>query len=345
MKPALVLFCCVLTAGLLLVTCKPATKPIPGRFYTGILFGKPYQIDAVGDSTDFQPQIDSIIRVFESNFYLDKASSVLARLNAFSRTDTVFAFYDSTKAFGIVYDLTRDLNMHTMQYFDPTMNPVKRAWIVANSGGALEPNLDSLYNFVGFDGAKLDLNEITTEGYQYKESQIRKSDPRIEADFTVVAASVALDQIGEMLRNRGVKQFRIKYGRDVITFGNLIDSLNVVAIGIGNDSADQKIRMINRAFSSKNTQDKTMMIDPTYGYPADNEMAFVAVCAPSLAEAEAFSEAFMLMGLEKAMEYYNRNEQSKIESFMFYSQDSDLHSASTEGFDAIIIPMDSLVVK
>lgn len=331
------LFCVVCLFG-----CKQKPKPILGRFYSGDLFGKPYEIDAVGDSADYTAGIDSIVQVFQSCFDLMNPQSVLSRFNTYSRVDSVFAFKDTTRAFGLVYDLARDLNRNTLQYYDPTIGPLKREWIVANSHGDLEPNLDSLYAFVGFDGAKMDLNELDDDQYNYIESQLRKSDPRVEGDFTNLAAAVALDQIGDFLKSRGIIQFRIRYGRDVITFGNAVDSLNIVAIGLGNESADQQIRMVNAAFSSKNSRDKITLIDPTYGYPADNEMAFVAVSAPSLAEAEVFSDAFMLMGLEKISGYYSANERTKIESFMFYLDGDTLRKASTNGFDAMIIATDSL---
>jgi thiamine biosynthesis lipoprotein ApbE len=344
MKPVFYSLVIIMLAMFALAGCKPKGTPLPGRFYTGNLFGKPYEIDAVGDSTDYRLQIDSIIGIFESNFDLMNPESVLSRFNAFNRTDTIFSFIDSTRAFGIVYDLARDLNRNTFQFYDPTIGPLKREWIVANSIGALEPNLDSLYVFVGFDGAKMDLNEITGDDYHYVESQMRKADPRLEGDFTTLAAAVALDLIGDMLKSRGLSQFRIRYGKRQITFGTAIDSLNIVSIGLGNDLVDQQIRMVNAAFVSKNSSDKTMMIDPTYGYPADNEMAFVAVSAPSLAEAEIFSDAFMLMGLEKVSTYYENNDQTKIESFMFYLDGDMLRKASTNGFDAMIIATDSLNV-
>ena len=133
-----------------------------------------------------------------------------------------------------------------------------------------------------------------------------------------------------------------------------IDSLNIVPIGISDDSADQYIRLVNMAFSAKRAQDKTLMIDPTYGYPVENEMAFVAVAAPTMAEAYVFSEAFMSMGLEKASEYYSRNVESKIQSFMFYAdekinntnpEEKSLHSASTEGFDRLMVHSDSPAVS
>lgn len=326
-----------------MVACGEKPVPLVGRYYTGTLFGQPYFIDAVGDSTDFTSGIDSIIHGFEITYNVNNPNSVISLVNAYSRRDSVFRFNDSTRVFGMVFDLTSDMNAASLQYFDPTMGPLRRAWIVANSGGLPEPNLDSIYNFVGFDGAKLDLNEMFDENNQYIESQVRKSDPRIEADFTTIASALAMDHIGEYLRNHSVTQYRIKYGKYILTHGAAVDSLNIVSLGVSQDSTDQQIRLQNLAFSFTNNLDKPAMIDPTYGYPVENEMVYVAVAAPSMVEAAVFAETFMMMGLEKAAEYYTNNAETNVQSFMFYLSDSTMHSASTVGFDNMIIAPDSVV--
>jgi thiamine biosynthesis lipoprotein ApbE len=130
---------------------KPAAVPMVGRYYTGVLFGKPYAIDVVGDSADYRASIDSIVLVYESLFNTLDPNSLLARINSFSSRDSMFTFVDSTHAFGLVYDWAKDLHRNTLQYYDPTIAPLKRAWLVTKSKGELEPNLDSLYAFVGFD--------------------------------------------------------------------------------------------------------------------------------------------------------------------------------------------------
>lgn len=331
-----------LTALAFLAACGKKEKPLSGRYYSGLLFGKPYQIDVVGDTTDYMPKIDSIIRNFEMAFNVNNPQSVISRYNSFNRKDTVFAFHDTSRVFGMVFDLTRDLNRQTMQYYDPTTVPLLREWIVARSSKSGEPNLDSLYNFVGFDGAKMDLEEMMNDDYSYRETNMRKADPRIEADFTGIASALALDHISDMLRGGKCLQYRIRYGHSVIAWGSAVDSLSMVSLGVSTDSSDQFIRLQNRAFTYRNAQDKNALIDPTYGYPADNEIVYVAVSAPSLAETEAFADAFMIMGLEKASEYYMQNEYSKVESFIFYSEGDMLRSASTAGFDAMLLAPDSL---
>lgn len=330
--------------GWALVSCKNEPKQVPlvGRYYSGVLFSKPYFIDVVGDSTDLQPQFDSVIRLYESLFNGLNPSSLISRINTFSSTDSVFVFNDSTRAFGLVYDMARDLHRVTGEYYDPTIAPLRRAWMITKSRGELEPNLDSLYDFVGFElspkgDITIDLNELTIDGYVYQESQIRKGDPRVELDFSSTAPAAAMDAVADLLKERGVKQFRIKYGHSVIAYGSAVDTLSLIPIGVNLDSGDQRIRMLQGAFTYRNAQDKLAMIDPTYGYPVSNELVYVGIQAPSLFEAEIFSEAFMIMGLERASDYYARNETSKIESFMLYGKDEQLQSASTEGFDRLLL--------
>jgi len=47
------------------------------------------------------------------------------------------------------------------------------------------------------------------------------------------------------------------------------------------------------------------------------------------------------VGLERASDYYAKNEASKIESFMLYNVDKYLPSASTEGFERLMVYPDS----
>jgi len=351
MRIALLTLICIGLLSILLPACKskPDNVPMSGRYYTGVLFGKPYSIDVVGDTSEYRSSIDSIVAVYESLFNTLDPKSLLSQINAYSSNDTLFTFIDSTRAFGLVYDWSRDLHRNTMQYFDPTVAPLKRAWLVTKSKGGLEPNLDSLYEFVGFDHSSkgevtIDLNELTTDGYTYSKTQIRKTDPRVELDFTTMAAAAALDAIGVFFADKGVGQYRIKYGRSVICGGKpLVDTLHVAPMGIGYDSSDQFIRLTGLAYAARTSQEKLAMIDPTYGYPVSNEMVFVGVAAPTLVEAEVFSEAFMIMGLDRATDYYTKNEESRIESFMFYERDDQLQSASTEGFDLIMLHADSLI--
>ena len=337
MKSNYGVFWWILPMALFIANCSESTKPLNGREYTGLLFGKSYTIDVVGDSTDYQTGIDSIIADFEHAFSLADPNSVLSRYNAFTRTDTMFVFDDSSRVFGIVYDMMRDYTRNTMGYYDPTTNPLKRAWFYSRSNKLGEPNLDSLFEFVGFDGAKMDLIEVTSDNYQYEISHLRKADPRLDADFTRFAAAVAIDYIGEYLKSKNVLQYRIIYDQNVLTSGVAVEGLNIIPLNLNDDSLDQKVRVLNRALAFKRAGDKMLMVDPTYGYPVENEMMYVAVSGRTLAESEVFAEAFTIMGVDRMMEFYNNNPETDLQSYVFFQIGDSLKNASTSGFNAMIV--------
>lgn len=325
-----------LLAGVLFIlivicsACSDKPQIIGGRHYTGTIFGKPYTIDVVGDSTDYQPQFDAIIDNFQKLFDSNNPQSIISQFNNLAEGQRSLNFKDTSLVFPIVFDLAKDLNRRTMKYYDPTVMPLKREWMIARMAG-ISANLDSIYQFVGFEGIGVDMLE------QQDSIFLRKSDKRIELDFTELAQAITLDHIADFLRGKGVLQFKITYERDVLTHGMEIDELNIIPMGVTSDSADLQIRLLQSAFTYSNVQDKISMIDPVHGYPVENEMAYVGVIAPTLAEAKIFSRAFMMMGIEKASEYYAANEDSKIHSYMFYKDGEILRNASTNGFDNCIV--------
>lgn len=328
-------------------SCKDPQPPaIPGRFYTGEFLGKPYTIDVVGDSSDYSAAFDSLLGAVSAAGDLSNPHSVISLFNAFDRTDSAFAFYDSTGVFGILFDLTRDYHHRTNGIFDPTLNPIRRAWQERQAKGwnKGEPDLDELFQYTVFDNAKVDLIELNKEdGYTYEKSYIRKADPRIELDFTALAGAYGMDRIAAFLDEKSVAQWKITYDRASMNRGAWADSLAIIPLGISQNEADQKIRLNGGAFTFCNASDKARMIDPSYGYPPQSsELIYVAVVAPHMTDAVVFSEAFMVMGLEDATLWYEHNPESKVESFMLIQRGEEITNASTLGFDQLLVVPEAL---
>lgn len=330
----------------LIIACKERKEnPVVGRTYAGVLFSAPYNIEVVGDSTDYQPQIDSIFYIFHQLFDTNSPQSIVSQFNAFTNVDSTFIFRDSSLVFGIVYDLMRDMHQKTNQLYDPTLNPLKREWMKIRMIGvaSLEPNLDSLYEFVGYDGAKVDLLEVFDDKGVYERSILRKKKPQTEIDLTSLARAYALDMIGDFFNEKNIPQYRIECGNSTICKGLLVEDLNHVRLGVGTETSDQELNLINRSFSFKTSEDKQFLIDISYGYPVANEMAYVGVSGKTLVESEVFSEVFMIMGIEASAAWYEGHADSDIQSFMLFKQDSVLSYASTEAFQQLLITPDTLI--
>jgi len=334
----------VVLAALLCTACsepEKAAEEIPGRYYTGNFLGQPYAIDQIGDSVSYRKAIDSLLHEVESACNLSDPSSVLSLYNAHQEKSRAFVFYDSSGVFGAVYSLARDLNRSTRGIYDPTMNPIRKAWKERKAKGWKkgEPDLDELFRYTVFDGAKIDLNELTNkDGYTYAGSLMRKADPRIELDFTSLAGPYGMDRIASLFLEKEVPQWKITFGRSVRVSGALPDSLGILPMGISGDESDQRIRLARGAYAYRNPLDKQDMIDPTYGYPPSSSNAvFTGVYAPTMAEANIYAEAFMIMGFEDAANWIDDQPDGRIQTFMLLSRGGEITSASTAGFDQMLM--------
>ena len=331
------LFFCILCVSIVFA-CKEKRQPLIGKEYTGVFLGKPYVISVVGDTTNYRFQIDSIIGIAEYAFNVADSNSVLARFNRFKETNQAFVFRDSAMFFGLVFDLAKDLSNKAGQFYDPTTNPIKKEWMVIQfNRSALEPNLDSLFKFVGFHNSVVDLNEVYDENQIYTQSILRKSDPRVELDLNNFALAYGLQCIADFFRSKGLAHYHIHCENYTFNHGALLDSLTQVPFGLTNDVNDQKIRLLDGAFVYKTPLQKQSMLDPTYGYPVDNEVVYVGVVSKSLAESEVYSESFMIMGYEQCGSWYEQNPDANVQSFVWFKNGDTLRSASTEGFDQMII--------
>ncbi|MBR6649540.1 MAG: FAD:protein FMN transferase, partial [Bacteroidaceae bacterium] len=85
-----------------------------------------------------------------------------------------------------------------------------------------------------------------------------------------------------------------------------------------------------RNYRYENGRKVAHTIDPRSGYPIQHSLLSATVIADNCATADAYATAFMVMGLEDAIEICNAN---NIEGYFIYSDDNgDLQVAETEGF-------------
>ena len=71
-------------------------------------------------------------------------------------------------------------------------------------------------------------------------------------------------------------------------------------------------------------------IDPKTGYPVQHSLLSVSVFAPDGMSADAYATAFMVMGLEKSIEFVEANDD--LEAFFIYDSGQQANkSHSTSG--------------
>ena len=223
-----------------------------------------------------------------------------------------------------VYQLAMNISKETDGAFDITVAPLVNAWGFGFKNG-IEPTkeqVDSLMPIIGY-------KKVTLEG-----GKIRKTDERIMLDCSAIAKGYGSDVVARLLRSRGVKNFMIEIGGEIVTSGvNAENKPWRVGISkpvddpMGSENGVQNIVNITdkamatsgnyRNFYYKGGKKYAHTIDPKTGYPVQHSILSATVFAKSCAVADAYATSFMVMGLEKAQQLLEQH--PELMAYLIYS--------------------------
>ncbi len=253
---------------------------------------------------DFQVQIDSLLEAFDMSVSMWEPQSVISKIN---RGDYRGVTLDST--FITTYLLARKVAEESGGAFDYTVGPLVNAW-----GFGFEDRqkvdqqmVDSLLPLVDYHFVRLEGDRIIKE----KEG--------IKFDFNAVAQGYSVDLVGEYLASKGIENYLIDIGGEVLGRGEK-PGIGPWIVGIEKPSEDElaerkleaTINLENKAMATSGSYRKfyeedgvrySHTIDPETGYPVTHTLLSVSVIADDCGSADAWATAFMVMGLEKAKNY------------------------------------------
>ena len=148
---------------------------------------------------------------------------------------------------------------------------------------------------------------------------IQKEKYGMVIDLSAIAKGFGTDQVANLLKERGVKDFMVEIGGEIVTSGNNPKG-EAWHIGINrpvedstgtNNEIQEVIEVHNCAMATSGnyrnyyiTEDGRKVshtIDPSTGRPVLHSLLSSTVLAPTCAMADAFATSFMVMGIEKAM--------------------------------------------
>ncbi|MDR2118116.1 MAG: FAD:protein FMN transferase [Tannerellaceae bacterium] len=209
--------------------------------------------------------------------------------------------------------------------FDPTVAPFINLWGFGFSRmDSVSPRMiDSIRTFVGYDKIRLEGKTVV------------KDDPRIILNFSAIAKGYACDAVARLLEREGVTNYMVEIGGEVAMRG--VNSLGECwRIGInkpeddadgGSTSLEDTIQMCKpcgiatsgdyRNFYVKDGVKYAHTINPATGYPARQNILSATVIAGDCMTADGYATAFMVMGIEKAVE--TARAIPGIEYFFIYS--------------------------
>lgn len=266
---------------------------------TGLIFGTVYNIIYQYDN-NLKQDIEAELKRVDFSLSPFNKQSIISKIN---RNENV----KTDKMFTDVFILAQSISKETDGAFDITVAPLVNAWGFGFKNGT-KPTphaIDSLKQIVGYEKTSL-INRT-----------VRKKDSRMMLDCSAIAKGYACDVIASFLRKKGIENFMVEIGGEIVTQGINSERLPW-KIGVTkpvDDTLDTKqelqtvLNVTNKAMATsgnyrnfyyKNGKKYAHTIDPKTGLPVQHNILSATVLADNCATADAYATAFMVMGLDKA---------------------------------------------
>ncbi|PCE63429.1 FAD:protein FMN transferase [Sediminicola luteus] len=324
---------------MVLIACQPKKAEVKNVNY-GPALGTSYSLVYFTESeVDYQQQIDSVFEVVNKSMSTYIPDSDISKINAGNTNIAV------DHMFREVFELSSDIHKKSGGYFDPTVGTLVNAWGFG-PGKQIQldsARVDSLLDYVGFNKVSLGTD-----------NQITKADAHIYFDFNAVAKGYAIDRLAVMLEEKGVENFLVEVGGEIVVKGRQIEKQKPWTVGIddpqGFDRNHPKILLHlkeGQALASSGNYRKFRVdsvsgqkyvhtIDPKTGWTKNSNILGTSVIAPNCATADAYATTFMALDLADSKALVQSL--SDIEAFIIYVDEAgNTQQFITEGFQRCIV--------
>lgn len=322
--------------------CSCATDNTPEfKVLKGNAFGTTYTIQYYTD-VEFNSEkgIDSVLYVINKSMSTYIPQSDISKIN---RGDTSVVV---DEMFREVWQISETVHTNSKGYFDPTVGTLRNAYGFGDTKAINEidkTKLDSLRQFVGF--RKFQIN---------KNGTITKSNPNVYIDFNAVAKGYGIDQIGNFLEAKNVKNFIIELGGEILAKGRNLKKDSFWISGVEDLDSNVNDRKATVLFKIENSglagsgnyrkyriDDATgkkyvHTINPLTGLAEQSDVTSATVIAPTCALADAYATACMAMGFERAKLMLSNLD--NIEAYLTYTDTKNSTQVYiTDGFKKLIL--------
>lgn len=309
-------FLVLLIVGTVLIIHQQRSTPYQKN--TDLIFGTSYHITYQCDS-DLNRSIKAELMKVDRSLSPFNKQSVITAINQNEEVVPDQMFLD-------VYRLAMQISQDTDGAFDITVAPLVNAWGFGFKNG-IQPTraqVDSLMEIVGFGKVSL------------VNGRVRKGDPRMMLDCSAIAKGYGCDVVARFLRDRGVQNFMVEIGGEVVTSG-LNEKRLPWKIGVTKPT-DDSLNISHELQTVLNVTDKAMAtsgnyrnfyykggkkyahtIDPKTGYPVQHNILSATVLTSDCATADAYATSFMVMGLERAQQVLARH--PELMAYFIYSDE------------------------
>jgi thiamine biosynthesis lipoprotein len=304
----------VLIIGTILIIREQQVMPYQENI--GLVFGTEYHI-TYQCNDDLQPEIEAELKKVDNSLSTFNQQSVISKIN---RNEEMSV----NEMFEQVFNKAQYVSQETDGAFDITVAPLVNLWGFGFKTGEnpSKEKVDSLMQYIGYQTVSLN------------NKKIKKVHANTMLDAAAIAKGYACDVIAQLFRDKGIKNFMVEIGGEVITCGNSpkripwkIGVTKPVDDSLNTQQEQQAVLNVTdmamatsgnyRNFYYKGGKKYAHTIDPKTGYPVQHSLLSATVLAKDCATADAFATAFMVMGIEKAKKVLEKH--SELMAYFIYS--------------------------
>ncbi|MHC6646576.1 FAD:protein FMN transferase [Alteromonas sp. HB246098] len=197
-------------------------------------------------------------------------------------------------------------------YLDVTVGPLVNLW---GFGPTKRPTTTPTDEMIAQARDKIGISNLTIEG-----ATVSKANPDIYIDLSTIAKGYGVDVVADLLDSEGIHDYLVEIGGEIRIKGTSLENRNwVIAVEkpVSETRAIQRLIKPSDAaiatagdyrifYEEKNVR-YSHLIDPKTGRPITHRMVSTSVISPSCMVADGLATAFLIMGLEKAMNLANEH--------------------------------------
>ncbi len=282
--------------------------------HKGYAVGTSYIIEYEGNSGNLNAEIDQLLQELDAAISTSNPNSLITKLNSNDSGGT------SNKHVLSLFNLSEKIYKETNGAFDPTIQSVVDWWgrdmrkytfpelVDSNT-------IDSLKSLTGFSAI------------QNNQGVISKKRSSVQLNFAGIYEGYTCDMIAQLLDAYNVINYRVEIGGKVRARGN--NRMNKPwEVGLDEPTTNPKVRNLmaiaqlnNKGFAisgsyrdyfTKGVMKLPYTIDPATVYPVKHTLISATVFASNATEAQAYSNAFMVMGVEKTKLFLKTHPQIEV---------------------------------
>ena len=241
--------------------------------------------------------------------------------------------------FCVLLERSQEVSKVTDGAFDLTIGPLVNLWGFGPEGQIVTPpsadDIEAAQRRVGFDKLETDCDERL----------VRKDEPDLYVDLSGWAKGHAVDQLAEMLNQKGFENYLVEVGGELRVKGLNRES-SKWAIGIEAPSTSERVphAVVNvtntsvatsgdyRNYFEHQGQRFSHTIDARTGRPVRHNLAAVTVIDASAAYADAMATALLVLGPDAGPALA---EKLHVAAYFLVRDQTDIREITTTEFDTL----------